>query len=129
MVGRSGKAGERRAPLTANARTRPDCAYGAIEFRLSNMTCTCPAIRSLIACEPPLYGTCTMSVPVMYLKSSPPTCPGEPFARGRVEQLAGILPGVGDQLGHRVHRQRRRHREHQVPFLDQRDRLQVALDV
>ena len=34
-VGSSGSADERAAPLTASPRTRPDFAYGAMEFRLS----------------------------------------------------------------------------------------------
>ncbi len=52
-VGKSGKPGERRAPLTASARTVPAFACGAIELRLSNIRCTRPAIRSLIAAAPP----------------------------------------------------------------------------
>src|SRR5262249_44939109 len=52
-AGKPGKPGERRAPLTASARTAPDRACGAIEFKLSNIKCTRPAIRSLIAAAPP----------------------------------------------------------------------------
>ena len=91
MVGRSGNPGERLAPLTASARTLPERACGAIEFRLSQITCTCPAIRSLIAIAPPLYGTCTISVPVIYLKSSPATCPGEPLLEDALVSFAGFF--------------------------------------
>jgi len=54
MVGRSGKPTERLAPLTASAFTLPERAKVEIELRLSNITCTCPAMRSLIAIAPPL---------------------------------------------------------------------------
>jgi hypothetical protein len=54
MVGSSGNAGERRGPLTPSPRTLPDLAVEEIELRLSNISCTWPAIRSLIACAPPL---------------------------------------------------------------------------
>jgi len=48
-------------------------------------------MRSAIAGAPPLYGTCTISVPVMYLKSSPLTCPGEPLLDEALESLPGFF--------------------------------------
>src|SRR5262245_3822867 len=54
IVGRSGNPGERLGPLTASAFTFPERANGDMELRLSNITCTWPAIRSLIAIAPPL---------------------------------------------------------------------------
>ena len=72
-------------------KTVPERACGAIEFRLSNITSTRPAIRSLIAAAPPRYGMCTMSVPLMVLNSSPPTWPGEPLLDDAFESLPGFF--------------------------------------
>src|SRR5689334_5434900 len=91
MVGRSGNAGERFAPLTPRALTLPSRANGAIVCKLSNMRSTCPAIRSVIAEAPPRYGTCTISVSVMYLNNSPPTCPGEPLLDDALVSLPGFF--------------------------------------
>ena len=48
-----------------------------MELRLSNIGWTRPAMRSLIAGAPPLYGTWTICVPVMNLNNSPPTWSGD----------------------------------------------------
>ena len=53
MVGTSGNALERMTPVTPNARTRPPRACGAMEFKLSIIKCTWPAIRSVIAAALP----------------------------------------------------------------------------
>ena len=55
------------------------------------MKSTRPAIRSLIAAAPPRYGTCTTSMPAMYLNSSPPTWPGEPLADDALVSLPGFF--------------------------------------
>src|SRR4051794_970139 len=90
MVGTSGNAEERLSPLTPSARTSPDFDIGAIELRLSNIRSTWPAIRSVVAAEPPRYGTCWICVPVMYLNNSPPTWPGEPLADDALVSLPGL---------------------------------------
>src|SRR4029077_19798309 len=89
IVGSSGTAGERASPLSPSARTLPSRAEGAIDWRASNMRSSCPAIRSVIAGAHPRYGTCTISVAVMYLNNSPPTWPGEPL----LDEAFVSLPG------------------------------------
>ena len=59
-VGTSGYAGARVAEVTANARSFPDLICGSDGGRLSNINCTCPAIRSCNAGALPLYGTCVI---------------------------------------------------------------------
>ena len=54
---------------------------------------------------------------------------GRAVARGRVRQLAGIVLCVGDQLRDRLERRIGRGRQQHVSARDQRDRLEVALDV
>ncbi len=54
------------------------------------MICTRPAIRSLIADAPPLYGTWTILVPVMNLNNSPSTWPGEPLLDDALSSLPGF---------------------------------------
>src|SRR5262249_38752053 len=88
-AGLGGAGGRRRGPLPAGPRPVPAAACGAIELRLSNIRCTRPAIRSLMALAPPRYGTCTMSVLVMNLNNSPPTWPGEPL----LDEAFNSLPG------------------------------------
>ena len=44
----------------------------------TNRSWTCPPIVSMTAGPPPLYGMCTMSIPVLILRSSPAMWPGEP---------------------------------------------------
>ena len=89
MVGRSGNAGERVGLLTARPRTLPDLTCGVIEFELSIINCTWPAMRSMVPAAPPLYGTCTMRVPVMNLNNSKPTWPGVPLPDDALESLSG----------------------------------------
>ena len=45
----SGSASERVAVVTASARSLPALMYSIDEGMLSNMTCTCPPIRSVSA--------------------------------------------------------------------------------
>src|SRR5262249_48985482 len=63
------------------------------EGRLSNITCTWPGIRSCSAGPAPLYGTCSMSQPVMNLNSSPERCTEVPLP----EDAMLILPGFALQ--------------------------------
>ncbi len=77
------------------------------------MNCTWPASRSLSAAAPPRYGTCTISVWVITLKSSPPTWPGDPFADEALVSLPGfffasaissftdVMPDFGDTASSR----------------------------
>src|SRR5688572_25156090 len=44
---------------------------GSADGRLSNIICTCPPSRSVIAGADPLYGTCDICTPVSTLNSSP----------------------------------------------------------
>jgi len=48
-VGTSGSADERSAVATAKARTLPARTYSIDAGMLSNMTCTCPPIKSISA--------------------------------------------------------------------------------
>jgi hypothetical protein len=65
----------------------------------------------------------------MNLNSSPPTWPGEPLLDEALRSLPGIVFREGDELRHRLERQRGRDRQKEVSARDQRDRLQVPLDV
>src|SRR5512140_525013 len=60
-----------------------------IEGMLSYRTSTWPPIRSVIAGPAPLYGMCFMSMPVMYLNSSPDRCTEVP----EPDDAMLILPG------------------------------------
>jgi hypothetical protein len=71
IVGTSGNAGARFVEVTAIARSLPALMCGIAEGRLSNMICTWPPSRSVIAGAEPLYGTCDICTPVITLNSSP----------------------------------------------------------
>ena len=71
MVGISGAVGERVFVVTASARSFPPSTCGHAEGMLSNMNCTCPPIRSVMAGALPLYGTCCVFRPVSDLNISP----------------------------------------------------------
>ena len=71
IVGTSGAEGERCALVTANARSLPAFTCGNAEGMLSNITCTCPPIISVIAGALPLYGMCTISTFASILNNSP----------------------------------------------------------
>jgi hypothetical protein len=64
MVGISGSTSERIAAVTAGARSRPALMYPIDAGMESNVTCTCPPIRSVSESAEPRYGTCTMVMPV-----------------------------------------------------------------
>ena len=79
MVGISGAAGERFAEVTAIGRNLPDLMNGIAEGIVGKMSDTCPPITSANAGALPLYGTCTMSIFAIILKSSPARCGGVPL--------------------------------------------------
>jgi hypothetical protein len=74
MVGRSGSSGQRVAVETASGRIWPASAKGCAAGRLSIISCTRPAIKSVSAGALPLYGTCVISTPVIDLNNSVETC-------------------------------------------------------
>ena len=83
MVCTSGRLGMRCLPVVASRRTLPALASGTTGGTPVNTMLNCPPMRSVMASALPLYGTCTMSVLVISLKSSPVRCgllptPGEP---------------------------------------------------
>src|SRR5437868_12992908 len=63
---------------------------GMEEGRLSNITCTSPAISAGSAGPAPLYGTWSMLQPVMLLKSSPERCTEVPLP----DEARFTLPGL-----------------------------------
>src|SRR5438874_8297739 len=71
MVGSSGSAGSRFAPVVAIAMSFPDLMCGSDEGMLSNIMFVWPARRSVTAGALPLYGMCTMSVFVRYVNIAP----------------------------------------------------------
>src|SRR5881392_423542 len=58
---------------------------------INDLTSILPEMRSLIACALPLYGTCTICVPVIALNSSPPRCPVVPFPDEPFESFPGFF--------------------------------------
>ena len=77
MVGTSGSAGFRFACVTARPFSFPDLMWPEPSSTEANSRSTWPAIRSIIAGPPPLYGTCVIFVPVSSWNSSAVRC-GEP---------------------------------------------------
>ena len=61
---------DRRALPTASARSLPLFTCGRTPGPVSNIIDTCPAMRSVIAGGPPLYGTWTRSMPAADLNIS-----------------------------------------------------------
>ena len=68
--GTSGSTGERSGVATPIARSLPALNCSPAVSVSANITCTCPPTRSSSAGAPPLYGTCTMSMPVIILNIS-----------------------------------------------------------
>src|SRR5262249_38828039 len=89
-TGRSGSTSRRVVVLTASGRSLPDLMCGTDDGVTSNITCTCPASRSVSAGVEPRYGTCTRLTPAMNLNSSPATCCGPPMPA----EAMLILPGL-----------------------------------
>ena len=73
-VGTSGALGSRVLPVTAMGLSLPDLMWGMDENNGSISSGTRPAITSVYAGPLPLYGMCSMSMPVMFLSSSPVRC-------------------------------------------------------
>ena len=76
-------AGMRRGPVVPRPRKRPAVICGSTELTLSQRSWRRPPAISVITCCIPLYGTCTICVPVMSMKSSMLRCivpplPAEP---------------------------------------------------
>src|SRR3954468_19739761 len=72
-VGTSGSAGERRALVTANARTRPALTCDTAGGSEVLPTCACPATTAPTAAAGE-YGTCVMSMPAAILMRSTERC-------------------------------------------------------
>ena len=70
---------ERLAVVTASALILPALTCGTAVGGEENISCVWPAIRSIIAGAPPLYGTWTMSIPAMLLNNSPDRWPALPL--------------------------------------------------
>src|SRR5678815_2231376 len=88
-VGSSGATAERLRLVTASARSLPALIIDMPARKLLRKTCTCPDTRSVIACPAPLYGTCTMSIPAILLKSSMPRCGPLPLPDDAYESWPG----------------------------------------
>src|SRR6266849_5328878 len=74
IVGRSGKACERRALVTATGASFPGFTCGIAAGMVAKYSWTCPDRTSTIAGPAPLYGTCTISARARMRKSSPARC-------------------------------------------------------
>ena len=139
--------------MMPSARSLPLFTCGTVEVGLENISATWPPSRSLIAGPAPLYGTCTRSVFVVSLNSSPTMCgpaeveakvslPGSALRTGR--QLLQVLRRHG-RMRHRDERHLRgaRHRgevlqgvvagvlvqvrvDHQRALVRERDRVAVG---
>ena len=128
MVGVSGSAGDRVADVTASARNLPALICGSDGGRLSNMSCTWPPIRSCSAGRAALVRDVRHLHAGHHLEQLAREMDRRAVARRREIELAGIRLRVGDELLHRVHRQRRIDHEHVGNAGDQDDRREI-LDV
>ena len=75
--------------VTPRARSLPDLMNSIDDGMLSNMTCTCPPIRSGKTGPAPLYGTCVILMPVINMNNSPDRCTDVPLP----EEARMTLPG------------------------------------
>ena len=89
-AGTSGRTSTRLAVVTASARKRPDLTWPSPCVITSNMTCTWPAIRSVMACGGLRYGTCTILVPVSDMNSSPARWIDVPLPVDAIASLPGL---------------------------------------
>ena len=74
MVGSVGAEGERFAPVTASARSRPARTCGMVDIALAAEPDTRPATRSRMLGAVPLYGICTSCSPAMRFNISTVKC-------------------------------------------------------
>src|SRR6476661_10403724 len=92
------------------------------------MRSTLPPTRSASAGELPRYGTCTISMPAMRLKSSPERWIVVPTpADEKLSLPVGF--GVGDELRYRRHRQALAHAQHVWRACHLRKRHDVLLGI
>ncbi len=89
MVGMSGAVNQRSSEVTAIGRTLPARACAITVGMLPKVMCTWPPITSVSAGPPPLYGMCSMSVPVIALNISPDRCSEVPCP----DDAKAYLPG------------------------------------
>src|SRR5438270_8796228 len=106
IAGISGALNQRSADVTASARTLPPRACGSTVGILPKVMCTWPPITSITACAPPLYGMCTMSVPVITLNISPERCSEVPTPEDAIGVFARLALQQRDELRHRGDGQR-----------------------
>src|SRR5688572_7209106 len=104
MVGSSGAAMERLAPVTATPRNFPARTCGKLEARFANITETWPAMRSVNAGAAPLYGTCTISTLAIELKSTAARCvdvplPADAYRRDFGFERASAITSFTDFAG------------------------------
>src|SRR5262249_34006507 len=125
----SGSASERVAVVTASARSLLALIYSIDETVPGNMTCTCPASKSVSAGPPLRWGTCTMSTPAITLNSSPVRCVPVPMPADTILSFPGLLLALGDELGSRLGRNRRVHHHGVRTSEDARDRRDVADEI
>ena len=86
-------------------RTIPPALMCSIdEGRLSNMTWTCPLIKSVSAGTEPRYGTCTAVKTSSDPQHLSGDMPGTSNSRRRHVELARMGFGEGDKLGDGLHR-------------------------
>ena len=71
MVGTSGNSGLRRSSSTASGRKRPSFAFDTALPVLRNEECTRPARMSGLSGPSPLYGTCSICIPVALMQLLP----------------------------------------------------------
>ena len=75
----SGAEAVRFRVVTASARSLPERACESAADAVRKRNGTCPASTSATAGPPPLYGTCTMLIPVLSFSSSAAMWPGVPL--------------------------------------------------
>src|SRR5687767_9690408 len=88
-VGRSGMLAERASPDWASNLILPPAACGKVAVGPRQPTFTCPAIRSLIACPAPRYGTWSRRMSAALLNHSISTCWFDP-----TPDVAQPVPGA-----------------------------------
>ena len=74
MVGTSGRTALRRVPLVPSTLSRPLLMCGTTWISDGITICAWPAMTSAIAGPPPLYGTCTTSIPAWIMNSAQARC-------------------------------------------------------
>jgi hypothetical protein len=68
----------------------PARTYSIDDGIVANITCTCPAMRSVTAGPAPRYGTCSMLTPVIILNISPLTWTMVPLPDDAMVTLPGL---------------------------------------